>query len=1110
MATNTIKTEMAASSNSTTLYKKIVSRQNIYNSIYCLESYVFEKGLLDTNSPVVAIDGKILADNDLSLFFSLSDKYKFSLITKVIELCEQRLDEILKSEDELFDVTVYFKIKDKDEKNGELKFRPMHTARLTDMICMVCILNILMFEDDEKAGRRYSELSKMIPHNFFGNIPSVDVGRLFCRWQNKYKEYTESFLKHCKKYQKSHQYLTEVNLDIQNFFPSVNPQIVYDFITEHLSTSFPDESDMKVLKMAVTKLLFFNIKPENLKDWENVYYGTDRSITATYHTNCGIPQGLPQAYFFGNLVMIKIKDIMMSSDLFDGDAYFYVDDSVIYVPTALDEDEFNKRIKTLNEKLRVYCTEACNPSSDIGRYVNNNYLDFHSNLDYIIKFHPNGKSMFCVIDEANNHLDGLYYFDHCVSDVWLAAISLDEIDDQISLDKLEAFDKVITNRLEKLQEKDDDNPKVSSQIKVLQRFRKFFLYRNRLLQIRTGNRNLDDLKEDFNKYVKDIDEWIKCSKDEIFQSEYRLLISLLSNDEADKIRKTIMDFEKGEVKKEYCYFTKDTDSSIKMRLLSRQPYQSLIEWAIRNYRYEKRLNESKIFEKFTDFVNEMSSTDSVDNFKDLSSIVANDAKFVFKHSSEFKRMILNTVYSYLSSIQPLDAHSFTKDNSRRIKYSEIRLLAYLRNKRFEYTKFCEFFQKISKRDLSDTLDIDMCLLEVLSYFIACVKDPDKVDDLILTHRVTKSLWTNGSKFLHTYTLHNEEHAVTLVKQSLHLIKTIDYFSLKSLDYYILFLSCYLHDISMVLHPDMYGLLPIDAASESFVSSSMTKMKKEVDNFFKIDKKNSTLKNSGSFLVNLFNDIYSYYENYIRSNHPDESAKFIRSKSNDLFSYIEPTILSFVANVSAAHGYDSIDVFGLRSKAKDDVISLKYLMIILRLADLMDASKDRVNYYLLRQNVEYMPSLSRFHWISHLVTDSMVLEAEYETSDDTETSTPITEKLLFTVNLNVKYLNSTKKGKKCDRWKCQNENNSFKIEISDNGCQQTYCPFLCHWMVKKHEWLLPELSILLEYLKKVNNTMIKTEISFIIRYRDEEVLDSDMFDYVSELINKGNDPKMIHS
>lgn len=1091
---------MATNSNVPTFYGKIVSRQNIYNAIYCLESYVFEKGLLDTTSPVVTCDGEVLADNDLSLYYALSDKFNFSLINKITALCEQRLKQILQSEDELFDVTVYFKIKDKDE-NGNLKFRPMHTARLADMICMVCILNILMYEDDEKTGRRYSELSKLIPHNFFGNIPSVDVGRLFCRWQNKYKEYTESFLKHCKKYQKSHQYLSEVSLDIQNFFPSVNPQMVYDYIIEHLSISFPDESDMKVLKMAVTKLLYFNVKPENVKDWETVYYGTDKSIAVTYYTNCGIPQGLPQSFFFGNLVMIKVKDIMMASDLFDGDAYFYVDDSVIYISTALDQTEFNTLIETLNKRLKNYCDEARNTSSDIGRYVNNKCLDFHSKLEYIIKFYPSGKSMFCGIDEANNHLDGLYYFDHCVSDAWLAAMSLDEIDDQISLNKLEAFDKVMTNRLEKLKEKDNANPKVSSQIKVLQRFRKFFLYRNRLLQIQTGNCNLNDLKEDFNKYVVDIDKWIEYSKDEIFQSEYRMLISLQSNEEAKDIHETIKAFEMKEVNKAFGYFTKDSEASMKMRLFSTQPYQTLTEWARCNFRGEKGLNERKILERFTDIVDKMSSTDSVESFKDLSSIVTNDAIFVFKHSSEFKRMILNTFYSYLSCIQPSDIHSFTKDNSRRIKYSEIRLLAYLRNKRFEYTKFCEFFKKISKRDLSDTLDIDMCLLEVLSCFIACVKDPDKVDDLILTHRVTKSLWTNGSKFLHTYTLHNEEHAVTLVKQSLHLIKTIDYFSLKSLDYYILFLSCYLHDISMVLHPDMYGLLPIDAAGESFVSSSMAEMKKEVDKFFMIDESNSTLKNSGSFLVNLFNDIYSYYENFIRRNHPDESAKFIRSKSNDLFSFIEPTILSFVAEVSAAHGYDSIDVFGLRSKAKDDVVSLKYLMIILRLADLMDASKDRVNYYLLRQNVEYMPLVSRFHWISHLVTDSMVLEAEYETSDDTEITTPITEKLLFTVNLNVKYLNSTKENQKCEGWKCQNKDNSFKIEISENGCQQTYCPFLCRWMVKKHDWLLPELSILSEYLKKVNNSMIKTEISFIIRYRDEEVLDSDMFDNVSEFLNK---------
>lgn len=56
--------------------------------------------------------------------------------------------------------------------------------------------------------------------------------------------------------------------------------------------------------------------------------------------------------------MIEIKNILMKDECFKGDAYFYVDDSVIYIQAALKEAEFNKRIKTLNEKVAEWCRNS--------------------------------------------------------------------------------------------------------------------------------------------------------------------------------------------------------------------------------------------------------------------------------------------------------------------------------------------------------------------------------------------------------------------------------------------------------------------------------------------------------------------------------------------------------------------------------------------------------------------------------------------------------------------------------------------------------------------------------------------------------------------------------
>lgn len=54
--------------------------------------------------------------------------------------------------------------------------------------------------------------------------------------------------------------------------------------------------------------------------------------------------------------------------------------------------------------------------------------------------------------------------------------------------------------------------------------------------------------------------------------------------------------------------------------------------------------------------------------------------------------------------------------------------------------------------------------------------------------------------MYFYTLHNQEHAIVLIQNIVKLIHAIDFFKISGVDYYILFLACYLHDISMVKIP----------------------------------------------------------------------------------------------------------------------------------------------------------------------------------------------------------------------------------------------------------------------------------------------------------------------
>ena len=460
-------------------------------------------------------------------------------------------------------------------------------------------------------------------------------------------------------------------------------------------------------------------------------------------------------------------------------------------------------------------------------------------------------------------------------------------------------------------------------------------------------------------------------------------------------------------------------------------------------------------------------------------------------------------------VVPSDALAFTKKNARRLRYYELRILAYLRNHNFNLEDFEEFIEHINEKEISNQMGIDMGIMEVLNIFIRNVRKPEWVDSLIVTHRLTKGLWYNGSKFLNSYTLHNEEHAVTLITKSLVLTNRIDYFVLKDVDFYILFLACYLHDISMVIHPDMGRLSSENGINQVLISDIMAKMQEELNKFWDIDiddKKDSRFKNAGKFLVDIFNHVYGYFEALTRDNHAKDSAKFIRDRSNTLLNYLEPTLLSFVAKVSESHGYDVLDVYGLKSRAKDDTISLKYLMIIIRMADLLDVANDRVNYHLLRQNLKNLSSTSRFHWISHLVTDKIELDTDYVTDENVSMGDkPITEIINIKLYLNFKQLTVAEKKMKCENCQMEKGDDCLTIKIlggSDNPfeCTEKQCMVLCCWMMKKHSWLVKELSALNNYLFSVNNSLFKTEINFVIYFRDDMRLDADMFDSVQEYLD----------
>ena len=414
------------------LFDTITHRRNIYKAIYALDSYICERNLLSVE--------------DLKCYYLLKDKFDFDgTIKNVIEKCQEKLKKILNEEDDdFFTVSVYYKIKKLKEENGKqiVTYRPLHTASLIDQICMAALLIPLMF-DDSKGVRNKSELSRMIPHNFFGNMPSESVDSLFMNWTEKYRQYSKIIQDKSREYLKTREYDTVINFDLADFFPSIDPARMYHFILNLLIPKYPDKNDLGTLKMAIVKLLYFKIQEDSLRGWMDVYYpNTDTTSFKEVFMNRGIAQGLPQSYFFGNLCMIDIADKMASTEeLKQSDAYFYVDDSVIFAK-GINQGNFKALITRLNNTIKE-SPAKCDKQPELNQV----YLDFQKKINYQIKFHEDEKSTICTIEEAFNGMEGLFLVQRPVSmGGWIHG-NIDEVDEHVSLKKLNALQTVVENQL---------------------------------------------------------------------------------------------------------------------------------------------------------------------------------------------------------------------------------------------------------------------------------------------------------------------------------------------------------------------------------------------------------------------------------------------------------------------------------------------------------------------------------------------------------------------------------------------------------------------------------------------------------------------------------------
>ena len=1103
------------------LYNEVISDENIFSAIYSLDSYIFEVNLLNKE--------------DLNLFYELKDKYNKDLIEKVIAGCKEKLEKVLKT-NELFNINVFFKAKKYDKGKNEVECRPMHSADLITQICLVCFLNVLMFKKDKNGRRELSDLSQLLPSNFFGNLPCTEPERIFYDWKIKYKAYTEKVIQSYDTAKSTDAYKYEVCLDLKKYFPSINPIFIYNFSLEKLGVIYKDE-ELECLKVILKKLLYFNVSNLNSpKSLIEYYKNSSNEIKGEFHPNIGIPQGLPQAYFFGNICMIPISKEFDKT--FPGESFFYVDDSVIY--TNHDNAEINKFEDTL-KNLNLAITESINEYvvAIDSSSINKNIYKLSQKITYRILVHENEKSTTDKINSSfkmsraylmpmalevsrvsfdiNNTFDSiqdinLYKKIEALGaglDVELKSVNkeIKDIDNRISLFNMPNANSISVD----LNELKSRKHTFESYIKSLKRYKKFFLYRKKVLEFRKSS-NINKTQLEFeNKYffrknkflAKQMIAIFEIFEEDIFLAEAQLIYSnILDKKQQNEFKISLEKFEQKlicNVSNENLYFAEN----FKKKLFLKNEYATL----------EKTAQE--LMPNFSKCTSDLQITFLESEIKnlDLSKIEKSNIWLgygtcydtnIFYFSKEYKRKILNTYISKTFNIDLSNNIESARLDKRALKYYELRILTYIRNRNCDLNYFYDFIRKIISDYSKNSYEkVDFSLYDVLDLFLTYVKDPNLIDKLILVHKYVSSIWKNGSRFLYFYTLHNHEHSVELIISTVNICKTIDYLQIKNMDYYILFLSCYLHDVSMVLQPNINLFTQENfKTDEAYTSFLEIKQQIETEMLSEKQKEKTLMKHS-------FEKVSNYFEVVVRDNHARDSASFI--KNNGDLDFLELPIRGIVSAVSEAHNYNPNDVYGLKSTAKSDVVSEKYMMILLRIADLLDISKDRVSLNILRHNIKNMPEISQYHWVTHAAIDRFQISSTYEfikhkLKEKDEFITQLKKQNLME-NITVEIFLNTSNLTKVKSLNCKNAKATL-TELTDDiiielgkgeKCDPEQCNFLCKWMLKKNEYLLKELNALQLYLDRNSNNIFTTKINIKINFSEATPLLGDHFDIVSKQI-----------
>lgn len=1062
-----------------TLINRVLDERNIYAAIYALPSYVNEIGLLKKE------DSKMY--NTLCLCRFLADK-------EFISSCKQMLKNALEDEDFLFSISVHFQLK-KVTEDGLPEYRPIHSADIKTLVCLQALANIVFYEDNlEKGIRQINPICMLVPDNFWGNRLTDQVEYIYKNWVGQYKGYVQTTVDKHRHYANTKEFAYEAYLDIKNFFPNINVYNVYEKILERIPDKFDDkreqtnkeqiyENDKVCMARILQLLLCFKIDGDLNEKERLIYYGTKVLESDVYYAK-GLPQGLPHCAFFANCVMMDVAEIVDKH--LKGDKDYYVDDITVFCNE--DQKELREIVKKINEELSSLANERISPLEPANTFFKENMIPFvlqlHDGDDKCCSFH---------IDNEEQSIGNLMILNRKTSGVMQhIKVVLGENTDKSSLSLIEC----LLDAIDKEREKIAGDSEQGLYKKRLDSFYKFYENRKAQLIERIGNYGQTDILENIDKVV----ELVNNGQ---LRRYYRNYVKSKSN----HWQKVLSEVEKVDAKYaniagidlQKLYYTSDSQGYNFYKDIEKDiSYYFCLDKEVGSFVKD---NDLTICTSTHDW------TSLFDKFKQYPS--ASDCrKFVFQVSQEYKRVLLLALFCKLIHVSLFQVDSYQTTIFQQLSWNEIRILHYLRQTGFSYRKFQVFVISLLDNDLwgNGEFEVDSSIVKVLPLLRRYVKGHTKNDQLIQAHLLVSGLWKNGSKFLHFFTLHNVEHSIALIEKSIEVTRSFAMYDLTSYDYFLLFMACYFHDITLVDYPDInsFCLNKEDVPIEDSLEKEYVKAYKVVD---------------------------AYFEQKIRSTHAKDSANAINSRQ--MFSFLNETTRNLISNIAFSHGDDAVNVYDAPEKLMDELeklqerpkskeylsntcildgvvskVHIKYLKSIIRLADSLDMSQDRVSPVYLREVLKNIPDVSRFHWISHLAVKTVSLESTYSLDKNVADGSYLEPKgmkenvtLRIFLNTNNKLLSPVTLDTPCQGMKLKITNVGFQIDINGKECEQGKCPFVCQWMYRKNPYLNQELVNIKKMFDQKETSNFNTSIKVIYQLAENKGNVDKYLPYVDEWLKE---------